>query len=262
VLPFDATRVELTGALGHGSGGDYINASWVAGAAGRPRAYIAAQGPLENTAEHFWQMVAERGSPAVVMLTGFEEPLRPQPKCHRYFPEEAGTRAAFGPWSVETLSVERLRPGLELRHMQLERRGAGAPGGAARASGDPGGGGFCHRLQHFHCLDWEDFGVPATSEGTRALSRRLRNLVPEVEGAAAPVVHCSAGIGRTGVFCALDIALREVYEGLVPPAQAVDVARSVAALRRARGGMVQTPEQYLFIYRALIEDLRASHGGP
>jgi len=75
-------------------------------------------------------------------------------------------------------------------------------------------------------------------------------------------VHCSAGIGRTGVFCALDIALREVYEGLVPPAQAVDVARSVAALRRTRGGMVQTPEQYAFIYRALQDDLRAACGGP
>ena len=262
VLPFDATRVELTGALGSGSGGaggDYINASWVEGAGGRPRAYIAAQGPLEHTSEHFWQMVAERRVPAVAMLTDFTEPLRPLPKCHQYFAAQAGARATFGPWTVETLSVERLRPGLELRHLQVER--GGVEGGACRAGrgggGAGGGAGFCHRLQHFHCVDWEDFGVPDTCDSILTLSERMRTLAPTGEDGPTPVVHCSAGIGRTGVFCAVDIALREVYDGSRDPASAVDVENTVAALRRCRGGMVQTPEQYLYIYRALLEGLPA-----
>ena len=236
VSPYDRNRVVLRAST---SGRDYINASWVESASGAwPGRYIACQGPLEETAGDFWQMVVEQGAPVIVQLTNFVEDGRL--KCFQYVPLEAGQAAAHGGLTVTVRSVRRLLPGLEHREVAV----AGGPGGGT------------HAVDHFLYTDWPDFGVPESSESIRRLLEITREKYGEGQ---VPVVHCSAGIGRTGVFCVLDITLKRLYRGPegADVAGVADLAALLGELRGSRMGMVQTLGQYTFCYEALVADLEA-----
>lgn len=62
------------------------------------------------------------------------------------------------------------------------------------------------------------------------------------------VVHCSAGIGRTGTFLAIDISLRELEA-----TGTVNIQKAVEKIRRQRAFCIQTEEQYAFCYAAVLE---------
>lgn len=243
--------------LPRSAGCTYINASRIQlqpPHTDAPAAYIATQGPLPHTAEHFWRMALDARAPAVVMLTNCVE--KGAIKCAQYFPDAPGEAAAYGGLRVAVLTRERFSSDCERRTLRVTD---GVSGAAAE-------------LQHFHYHTWPDHGVPDDSATLRRMCRelqRLRGAGGAAGGAAAvvadagvPVLHCSAGIGRTGTFIAVDVILRRVDSWFRPggPSKdeveaALDVPLLVHSLRQQRGGMVQTLEQYCFVYKAALDEL-------
>ncbi|KAJ2747339.1 phosphotyrosine-specific ptp2-like protein [Coemansia sp. BCRC 34301] len=180
-----AAATPSVGAGGSSGGSDYINASFLSYFGGP--VYIAAQGPLAETAGDFWHMVWEQKTRVVVMLTRGTEHGRA--KCHQYWPDDVGRRITCGDIDV-TWEAEALHPD---DHSVVARRFRLGCGGAAAV------------VTHLQYLGWPDHGVPDTPLGVL----RLRQLARTAQaGAPAPmVVHCSAGCGRTGAFCAIDTLL-------------------------------------------------------
>jgi len=233
VLPFDYNCVRL------GQERRYINASFLTSKDSEPAqwAYIATQGPLKSTVEDFWQMVLEQRSTAVLMLTRTTENFHE--KCATYFPEKQGSEKTYGIYRVQAASQTELDNDITVRELHLS----------------DGVSGESRRIMHYHYHAWPDHGVPESTEPLRRLSQLLRRT--KMEG--SPVVHCSAGIGRTGTFCAVDITLRKLLgvdpSDVVAAEKAVDVKRVVTTLRKQRYGMVQNPSQYLFCHQAIKEEI-------
>ena len=186
VLPYEHSAVKLSG----GRRGDYINACAVQSG---PRdlatfSYVATQGPLEGTIDDFWRMVLEQDVAAVVMLCDLVEDM--MPKCAKYFPLEVGEAFETESFEVAATSKDVPFPGVERRALRVsEKRGT------ATAAVD-----------HLRYSDWPDHGVPDHCESMVRVSRLIRGRYPRSRVA----VHCSAGIGRTGTFCMIDVALRRV----------------------------------------------------
>ncbi|CAI5533319.1 unnamed protein product [Closterium sp. Naga37s-1] len=237
VLPYENSRVLLGGQSGTQSdGSDYINASHIVtnpSEAHMPQ-YIAAQGPLDDTAAAFWHMVWEQRAAAVIMLTREVEGSRI--KCAHYFPSKAGASEAYGHMRVSNEGTVEMSDGGTLQR-QLTVTNESTPGAPLS-------------LLHLHYLDWPDHGVPRSTESIRDLIRSLRDS-PSSSGPF--VIHCSAGIGRTGAYCVVDHAVRRVLQGDL---SALNMAATVLLLRQQRAGMVQTKEQYRFCYTAVRDELK------
>jgi len=247
VLPYDHNRVELNSQAPH----SYVNASHVVfnetGAASLRCHYIATQGPLSGTVEDFWTLILETGSKAVVMLTNFVE--NRLNKCVSYFPSEQGKQIAMGRLRVRCTGMTTDTTGsLTVRTIEIHSQGR---------DGKPA----TSTVHHFHFHAWPDHGTPEHSIAIRMLCDAL-----PADRRAPIVVHCSAGIGRTGTFIAVDIVrlrLRKLQEaadkgatvGASEVQAALAIPELVHQLRQQRMGMVQTPEQYHFIYLALLEDV-------
>eukprot|EP00891_Asterochloris_glomerata_P006783 jgi/Astpho2/6783/e_gw1.00103.33.1_t len=247
VLPFDESRVLL-----EGLDCDYINASILTSRENEqpPYQYIATQGPLASTTADFWQMVAEQGTSVVVMLTRCMEADmygKLRQKCHSYFPDQLQSEEAYGQLSVTVTEKEDIDGDITKRSLSLKHRESGAS----------------RTVTHYHYHAWPDRGIPRTTLPLRRLARLLD--ATDDPQAGPPVVHCSAGIGRTGVFLTINIVMRRLRkldpvnslgECSSTAVKAVDLKRVVANLRKQRAGMVQTEEQYIFCYHALLEELK------
>uniref|UniRef100_A0A8C3UXD2 protein-tyrosine-phosphatase n=1 Tax=Catharus ustulatus TaxID=91951 RepID=A0A8C3UXD2_CATUS len=223
IIPYDHCRVVLQPS---DSGNGYINASYV-DTYRSPHFFIAAQGPLAGTVVDFWHMVWQEKTSVIVMLTGLVE--QNKIKCEQYWPEQ---EQVYGDFTV-TLNNTWTTTGLVKRIFCLQKAGCALP----------------RAVEQFHYLLWPDHGVPRNASQLLCLVEVVNKRV--LEAPAGPVlVHCSAGIGRTGTFIALDFLLKMgKAEGKV------DVFHCVQQLREQRVGMVQTKEQYSFLYEALLEGL-------
>ncbi|GFR43930.1 hypothetical protein Agub_g5068, partial [Astrephomene gubernaculifera] len=237
VLPFDYNRVKIKGEDGQ----DYINASLVqSGPAESPSwCYIAAQGPLASTVDDFWKMVFENNCSILIMLTRTVE--NNHIKCADYFNQRPGETAKFGPYRVTTTDVQEVSPDITKRTLKLKLYTTQE----------------VHEVTHYHYHRWPDFGVP---ESTEPIRRLVRILWQSRSNQETTVVHCSAGIGRTGTLMAIDVVLRRLWamaEQSPAPATedvkaAIELPAVVHTLRKQRKGMVQTLEQYYFCYEALL----------
>lgn len=227
VLPYESTRVCLQPIRGV-EGSDYINASFVDGYRYR-RAYIVTQGPLPETTEDFWRMLWEHNSTIVVMLTKLRELGRD--KCHQYWPSERSARYQY--FVVDPMAEYNM-PQYILREFKV----TDARDGQSRT------------IRQFHFTDWPEQGVPKSGEGFIDFIGQVHK-TKEQFGQDGPItVHCSAGVGRTGVFVTLSIVLERMrYEGIV------DMYQTVKMLFAQRPAMVQTEDQYAFCYRAALEYL-------
>ncbi|KAG2453523.1 hypothetical protein HYH02_001743 [Chlamydomonas schloesseri] len=245
VLPFDYNRVKISGEDGQ----DYINASLVQSAAEETPSwcYIAAQGPLASTVDDFWKMVFENNCSILIMLTRTVE--NNHIKCADYFNQRPGETAKFGSYRVTTTDVQEVSPDITKRTLQLKLYTTQE----------------VHEVTHYHYHRWPDFGVPESTEPIRKLIKLLYQTRRERE---TTVVHCSAGIGRTGTLMAIDVILRRLWAmaeaGTAVTAEdvttAVELPAVVHTLRRQRKGMVQTLEQYFFCYEALLQEMEDSMG--
>ncbi|XP_037047701.1 tyrosine-protein phosphatase Lar isoform X5 [Bradysia coprophila] len=227
ILPYESSRVCLTPIRGV-EGSDYINASLIDGYRYR-NAYIAAQGPLQDSAEDFWRMLWEHNSTIVVMLTKLKEMGRE--KCFQYWPHERSVR--YQCYVVDPIAEYNM-PQYKLREFKV----TDARDGSSRT------------VRQFQFCDWPEQGVPKSGEGFIDFIGQVHK-TKEQFGQDGPItVHCSAGVGRTGVFISLSIVLERMqYEGVL------DVFQTVRILRSQRPAMVQTEDQYQFCYRAALEYL-------
>ncbi|XP_071850013.1 receptor-type tyrosine-protein phosphatase delta-like isoform X2 [Apostichopus japonicus] len=227
ILPFEQSRVYLQPIRGV-EGSDYINASHIHGYRQR-NAFIATQGPLAETTEDFWRMLWDQNSTIVVMLTKLREMNRD--KCHQYWPAERSARYQY--FVVDPMSEYNM-PQYVLREFKV----TDARDGQSRT------------IRQFQFTEWPEQGVPKSGEGFIDFIGQVLKTKDQFGQDGPVTVHCSSGVGRTGVFVTLSIVLERMkYEGVV------DIFQTVKMLRTQRPAMVQTEDQYQFCYKAALEYL-------
>ncbi|XP_067677601.1 receptor-type tyrosine-protein phosphatase mu-like isoform X2 [Haliotis asinina] len=229
ILPFDATRVILETEQEDDS--DYINASYLDDYMATA-AYVAAQGPLNQTKNDFWRMIWQLNTNKIVMLTNLMEMGRV--KCHRYWPDCTSESTMYGCISVQFVE-EDVYNSHTIRSLSICKEGTKS-----------------RLIQQFHFTQWPDHGVPEDTATLLHFYRVVKESGPPLSGPL--VVHCSAGVGRTGTFLSLDYLLDQARnEGRVC------VFNCVQHFRMKRMKMVQTKEQYIFIHSILKDALQSEH---
>ncbi|KAK2872526.1 hypothetical protein Q8A67_022423 [Cirrhinus molitorella] len=227
ILPYDHSRVHLTSLEGVPDS-DYINASYINGYQEKNK-FIAAQGPKEETVNDFWRMIWEQNTATIVMVTNLKE--RKECKCAQYWPDQ-------GCWTYGNIRVS-VEDMMVLVDYTIRKF-------CIQQVGDVSGKKPQRLVTQFHFTSWPDFGVPFTPIGMLKFLKKVKTCNPQYAGPI--VVHCSAGVGRTGTFIVIDAML-----DMMGAERKVDVFGFVTRIRAQRCQMVQTDMQYVFIFQALLE---------
>ena len=231
ILPYDHSRVKLQ-PTDDEEGSDFINANFVPGH-NSPREFIVTQGPLHSTRDDFWRMCWETNTRAIVMLTRCVEKGRE--KCDHYWPYDTQP-VYYGDIQVTILNESHF-PDWNVSEFRMMR------GDSVRS------------IKHFHFTTWPDFGVP---EPPQTLVRFVRAFRERVSAEQRPIcVHCSAGVGRSGTFIALDRLLQQINY-----LDVVDIFGIVYEMRKERVWMVQTEQQYICIHQCLLAVLEGKENEP
>uniref|UniRef100_A0AAR2LLL8 protein-tyrosine-phosphatase n=1 Tax=Pygocentrus nattereri TaxID=42514 RepID=A0AAR2LLL8_PYGNA len=221
ILPNPHSRVFLKSKNSCDPLSSYINANYIRGYLGDEKAYIATQGPMINTVNDFWQMAWQEDSPIIVMITKLKEKNE---KCVLYWPEKRGI---YGKVEVLVNSVRECDH-YTVRTLTLKQ------------------GGQSRKVHHYWYTSWPDHKTPDSAGPLLQLMTDVEETIEASASHGPVIVHCSAGIGRTGCFIATTIGCRQLrLEGVV------DVLSIICHLRADRGGMIQTGEQYEFVHHAL-----------
>uniref|UniRef100_A0A1Q3F3Z9 protein-tyrosine-phosphatase n=1 Tax=Culex tarsalis TaxID=7177 RepID=A0A1Q3F3Z9_CULTA len=232
VSPYDHSRIVLKR-----GNTDYINANLVK-MDRADRKYILCQGPLPLTVGHFWLMVWEYNSRAILMLNKLIE--KKQIKCHQYWPEKVGEQHRLELPEVQ-LAVEYVNCVEYKNFCERTFRLTDLESSKTR------------EVVQFHYTTWPDFGIPSSPVAFLQFLKEVREsgaLDPDV---GPPIIHCSAGIGRSGTFCLVDCCLVLIdKEG----ENKVSVQDVLLELRRYRMGLIQTFDQLYFSYQAIIEGMK------
>uniref|UniRef100_A0AAR2LZN7 protein-tyrosine-phosphatase n=1 Tax=Pygocentrus nattereri TaxID=42514 RepID=A0AAR2LZN7_PYGNA len=231
ILPYDSTRVKLS-CLEDDPCSDFINASYIPGNNFR-REYIATQGPLPGTKDDFWRMVWEQNAHNIVMVTQCVEKGRV--KCDQYWPMDREP-LYYGDLVVHMLS-ESVLSEWTIREFKISCEGKLS---------------YPRIVRHFHYTVWPDHGVPETTQSLIQFVRTVRDYIDRAPSSGPTVVHCSAGVGRTGTFIVLDRALQQLDSH-----GTVDIYGCVFDLRLHRSHMVHTESQYMYIHQCVRDVLRA-----
>ncbi|XP_006881696.1 PREDICTED: tyrosine-protein phosphatase non-receptor type 1-like [Elephantulus edwardii] len=228
VSPFDHSRIKL-----HQEDNDYINASLIKMEEAQ-RSYILTQGPLPNTCGHFWEMVWEQKSRGVVMLNRVME--KGSLKCAQYWPQKEEKEMIFEDTNLKlTLISEDIKSYYTVRQLELENV-------ATQET---------REILHFHYTTWPDFGVPESPASFLNFLFKVRESGSLSLEHGPIVVHCSAGIGRSGTFCLADTCLLLMDKRKDP--SSVDIKKVLLEMRKYRMGLIQTADQLRFSYLAVIE---------
>ncbi|XP_074920814.1 receptor-type tyrosine-protein phosphatase V-like [Chelonoidis abingdonii] len=228
VLPYDHSRVRLS-LLGEEPHSDYINANYIPGYAS-PQEFIVTQGPLKKTIEDFWRLVWEQSVCNIIMLTVGMENGRVL--CDHYWPSELSL-VSYGHIHVDLLSQssadEWTMRTFKLWHEDLREE---------------------RHVTHLHYTAWPDHGIPESTASLMAFLDLARGHMQKAKGSGPTLVHCSAGVGRSGTFIALDRLLQQLKQEKV-----VDVFNTIYTMRMSRYSMIQTLGQYVFLHSCILEKI-------
>lgn len=234
IKAYDQTRVRLAERNGT-IGSDYINANFVLGYKERKK-FICAQGPMDSTVNDFWRMIWEQHLEIIVMLTNLEEYNKA--KCAKYWPEKVSDTTKFGEITVTYMEEQRFSDYL-IRNLKVTRRNVSNGGAGTGAGADGGGGGGggdeedCRHITQYHYLVWKDFMAPEHPHGIIKFIRQINSVYSLQRGPI--LVHCSAGVGRTGTLVALDSLMQQLDdEGHVA------IFNTVCDMRHQRNFLVQS----------------------
>ncbi|XP_068728210.1 receptor-type tyrosine-protein phosphatase delta-like [Montipora capricornis] len=229
IVAYDHSRVKLA-SIGNVPGSDYMNANFLDGY-NKKKAYIATQGPLPETVDDFWRMVWEQNTKTIVMVTNLEE--RGRIKCFQYWPSEGGE--AYGDIQVQLTETVELSD-FTVRKFCMKKSNSRVE----------------RMISQYHYTVWPDHGVPSCPTSVLTFVRKASGANPPDAGPM--VVHCSAGVGRTGTFIVVDAMLQRIAAE-----KTVDVFGYVMSLRCDRNFMVQVEEQYVFIHEVLQEAIHSGY---
>ncbi|XP_053398077.1 receptor-type tyrosine-protein phosphatase beta-like [Mercenaria mercenaria] len=225
ILPFDHSRVKLQQIDDDDPTSDYINANYMPGF-NNQREYIATQGPLPGTIDDFWRMVWENGVMVIVMLTQCKEGNRV--KCEKYWPDELREPKQYGEVVVNPISISTLdKYNISIFDVSVD--------------------GQSRQVIHFHYLDFPDFSANVEFDHFITFVRNVRSHVPH-DNTGPIIVHCSAGVGRTGTFIATDRLSLYLDSPEFSENDDVDIFGMVVGMRENRIAMVQTESQYIMIH--------------
>eukprot|EP01147_Barroeca_monosierra_P007420 gene7420-9771_t len=234
IIPTPHSRVPLS-KLEDEETSTYINANFVSGYDNCQNAYIAAQGPLPHTIWDFWRMICEQKCRIIVMTTGLVEKGRN--KCAKYWPQPGITM------ENELITITALDDmdcgDYILTKLKVDNK----------KTND------CFHVSHFWFTSWPDHGVPEVSWPLLDFVTTVRKEANRITPTTPIVVHCSAGIGRSGAFICLDMCMQQLQSEW----RVCDIFGTVFRARQQRGGIVQVADQYVFIHRALADYVTPGH---
>ncbi|XP_063212685.1 receptor-type tyrosine-protein phosphatase V-like isoform X4 [Chroicocephalus ridibundus] len=228
VLPYDHSRVKLS-QLGEDPHSDYINANFIPGYTSQQE-FIATQGPLKKTIEDFWRLVWEQNVCNIIMLTVCMENGRVL--CDHYWPSESAP-VSYGQVWVHLLSQSSSEE-WTMREFKLWHEGLRVE----------------RHVSHLHYTAWPDHGIPESTASIMTFRELVREHIQSTKDAGPTLVHCSAGVGRTGTFIALDRLLQQMKQEKV-----VDTFGVVYTLRMNRYLMIQTLSQYIFLHSCILDKI-------
>ncbi|KAL9950690.1 hypothetical protein ACROYT_G043229 [Oculina patagonica] len=223
IVSYDHSRVVLEKIEGD-SKSDYINASYIPTYDEVSMCYIATQGPTSATISDFWRMIWQEKSLTIVMLTNLVE--QGKGKCDQYWPDST---SKYGSITV-TLHKTETFADYVIRTLILVKNSEK------------------REVHQFHYVTWPDKGVPQHSTALLGFREKIH---ARHQATGEPlVVHCSAGVGRTGTFIGIDAMLESAKQN-----KTVFIQNYVQVMRRCRPHMVQKEDQYVFLHQAVMETL-------
>ncbi len=184
-------------------------------------------GPLESTVKDFWRMVWQENIAIIVMTTNIRE--KGTIKCFPYWPLESKEILNTGLYQIQNEKSEKF-DSFTVTILTLRKKNSSEN----------------RIIYHAHYLKWPDHGIPSNTKDALEFLERV-DYYRQITMTKAPILlHCSAGIGRTGTFCAIDIGIKRYLEKKI-----IDIPSTVMKMRTERAGSVQTEDQYVFAYLAM-----------